>query len=280
MGQWKAGAQCAVMLCFDVDAETLWLQGDSSGADRPGMLSLGTYGARVGVPLILDLLRRRGLKATFFIPGWTAEHHREQLVSVVEQGHEVGHHGWLHEPIEELTRDEEADILSRGIEALTSLTGQPPAGYRSPGWEFTPHTLDLLHEAGFRYSSNLMSHFLPWLHPSTDLIELPVSWVLDDAPFFLFGPERFQRPIAPAEHALTAWLEEFRGIYRFGGLFTLTMHPQLIGRPGRILILERLIDEILRYPDVWFATGDEIARYWMEHGDANPVSGASLSPIA
>jgi peptidoglycan/xylan/chitin deacetylase (PgdA/CDA1 family) len=116
----------------------------------------------------------------------------------------------------------------------------------------------------------MMSHFIPWPHEETNVIELPVQWVLDDAPYFLFRPSGPSRPIQPAEVAYQAWTEEFRGIYRYGGLFNLTMHPQLIGRPGRLLMLQRLIDYIRGFPDVWFARGSDIADYWAEHARQHP----------
>ncbi len=270
MGRWYNGAQCAVMLTFDLDAETLWLAGTLEHRDRIGLLSQGTYGARVGVPLLLHVLRRFELKATFFVPGWVAEHHPDVVAAIADQGHEIAHHGYLHEDVTALDETEERRVLERGIEALRRVTGTSPVGYRAPYWELTPRTLALLSEYGFRYSSNLMSHFLPWQHPETNLIELPVQWLLDDAPFFLFRTGAGSRPLLPAQHAFQAWVEEFQGIYRFGGLFNLTMHPELIGRPGRILMLERLIEHILSYPHVWVATGREIADYWAEHVARNP----------
>lgn len=276
MGRWKNEAQCAVMLTFDVDGETLWLSGDMSRLSMPGMLSQGTYGPRVAVPLIVDLLERKGLKATFFIPGWTAENHPKSLKSIVEYGHEVGHHGWIHEHTTTLSIEEEEEVLEKGLTALRGLTGKDPVGYRSPAWEFSENTLGLLKKYGFRYSSNLMAHFIPWQHPATGIIELPVSWLLDDAPFFLYGSGRTSRPIQPAENAFQVWADEFRGIYRYGGLFNLTMHPQIIGRPGRLAMLERLIDYIMTFPEVWWATGAEVADFWVENGWANPVSGASF----
>ena len=269
MGRWKNGAQCAVMLTFDVDAETLWLSGDMNNLQKPGLLSQGTYGARVAVPLILDVLKERQLPGTFFVPGWTAIEHRDMIAIIHAFGHEIGHHGWIHEWPTNLTREEEEDVLHRGIDALTAITGVAPAGYRSPAWEFSANTLDLLQEHGFAYSSNLMSHFLPWMHKDHDLIELPVQWILDDAPFFLFGGGR-PRPISSAANVFDVWCEEFAGIYRYGGLFNLTMHPQIIGRPGRLLMLERFIDHIRAYPDVWIANGSEIAQYWRETWSDSP----------
>jgi hypothetical protein len=121
-----------------------------------------------------------------------------------------------------------------------------------------------------------MSHFLPWIHAESGIMELPVAWILDDAPFFLYGPGRNQKPIHKAADVYDVWTEEFHGIYQYGGLFNLTMHPQIIGRPSRVQMLGRLIDYINGFPNVWWATGSEVAEYWVEHGDANPVSGASL----
>lgn len=266
MGRWPGGAQCAVMLTFDVDAETLWIGGDLTRLHKPGMLSQGTYGARVAVPLILDLLQRTGLPATFFVPGWTAETHRDIIRQIHEQGYEIAHHGYIHEHATDLSRDEEEAVLVQGINAIKAITGTAPIGYRSPAWEFSAHTLDLLAEHGFRYSSNLMSDFVPWVHAGTGVVELPIQWLLDDAPFFLFGSGRTMRPIQPAAVAYQAWTEEFEGIYHHGGLFNLTMHPQLIGRPGRLRMLERLIKYIRGFEGVWFATGAEVAAFWAASG--------------
>lgn len=273
MADWPDGIQCAVTLTFDVDAETLWLSGDMANLSRPGLLSQGTYGARVAVPLILELLDREGLPATFFVPGWTAETHRDVIERVHQAGFELGHHGWIHEHASNLDRAAEEEVLRKGIDALVAITGISPRGYRSPAWEFSANTLDLLQEYGFSYSSNLMSHFKPWMHPDTDIVELPVQWLLDDAPFFLFGGGR-PRPISSAENVYQAWSEEFDGIYLHGGLFNLTMHPQVIGRPGRLLMLGRLIEYIRSHPGVWFATAGEIADYWRDrHGSGDAPGG-------
>ncbi len=277
MGRWKDGAQCAVMLTFDVDAETLWISGNMENLGRTGMLSQGTYGANVAVPLILEMLKRRGIRATFFVPGWTAETHRDVLTSVHEQGHELGHHGWIHEHPSNLSREEEEIVLQRGITSLRTITDSDPIGYRSPAWEFSANSIELLNEYGFRYSSNLMSHFIPWVHPGTDIVELPVQWIIDDAPYFLYRAVAGGRAPQTAEHVYQAWSEEFLGIYRYGGLFNLTMHPQIIGRPGRLLMLERFLDYVSSFPNLWFATGEEVAEYWLEYGQREPISGFDLT---
>ncbi len=274
MGMWKDGAQVALMLCFDFDAETLWLARDPGNAHRPGTLSMGAFGARVGVPGILDLLKDQELKATFFVPGWVAENWPGEAVSICEQGHEVGHHGYLHEWVSPGDTGRSEEVLVRGLEALDRVLGVRPEGYRSPAWETGEDTLRLLAEYGFSYSSSFLDHIRPYRHcldgRETDLVELPVSWTLDDAPWFLFSVRAPVRNIYPSSMVEEVWREEFHGIYQEGGLVNLTMHPQLIGRPSRLLMLRRFLDYARSYPGVWIATGREVAAFWK---DQNPQEG-------
>jgi peptidoglycan-N-acetylglucosamine deacetylase len=263
---WKGGARCAVSLGIDLDGETLWLSRDPEHARRPGVLSQGAYGPKVGAPLLLDLLERFALRATFFVPGWIAEQYPELVARIHRMGHEVGHHGYQHEWPDPDRPDEEAARFVQGLEALEHVTGERPVGFRSPAWELTPRTLPLLREHGFLYSSNLMDDLVPYVHDE-GIVELPVQWLLDDAPYFMFQTRLPSRPIWPAEQVERAWLEEFRGIYALGGHFNLTVHPQFIGRPGRLRMLERVLAEIFSYPDVWAAPLRDVARYWQEtHG--------------
>jgi peptidoglycan-N-acetylglucosamine deacetylase len=260
---WKAGARCAVSLTFDVDGETLWISKDPANEKRIGVLSQGAYGPKVGVPLILDLLDRFAIHATFFIPGWIAQRYPRTAAGIFRNGHEIGHHGYLHEWPDSEHPDLEKEVLHKGLTAIESVTGERPCGYRSPAWELTPSTLDLLKAEGFLYSSNLMDDLVPYVHPQ-GIVELPVQWVLDDAPYFLFQTRPPSRSIWPAELVLKAWQEEFHGIYHYGGFFNLTMHPQFIGRPGRMLMLEKMIQTILTYPDVWIAPLKDVAIFWKE----------------
>lgn len=260
---WKGGAQCAVALTFDLDGESLWLSKDPLNARRPGVLSQGAYGPRVGVGLILDLLERFALRATFFVPGWIAERYPDVVQRVHRMGHEIGHHGYAHEWPDPDRPEAERELFARGLAALERVTGETPVGFRSPAWELTPATLDLLREHGFAYSSNLMDDFVPYLHPN-GIVELPVQWVLDDAPFFLFQTRPPSRPIWPARLAVEAWEEELRGLYYHGGLVNLTLHPQFIGRPGRLQALERFLRTVGAYPDVWVAPLRDVARFWRD----------------
>ena len=235
-----------IMLTFDLDAESGALAQDASNANRPGVLSVGQYGPKVGVHRILSLLAAEDIPATFFVPGWVIDKYPAALEAVVKAGHEVAHHGYTHQPPATFaSRDEEEAGLVKGIESVVRATGQKPRGYRSPSWDFSPHTLSLLEQYGFLYSSNLMDDDAPYRHTidgrATNLVELPIQWMNDDAPFFMFRPPN-PRPIQPASHPYEIWTEELHALYHESGkVFVLTMHPQIIGRPSRVAMLERFI---------------------------------------
>ena len=264
---WPAGAKCAVMFTFDFDAETLWLSRDPKNAERPGVLSQGTYGAKVGVPKILEVLDQEGIRATFFVPGWTAERHTSRLEAILRAGHEIGHHGYLHENASPDNPELEEQIIDMGLAALKKTVGVVPKGYRPPSGEMSDNVLRVLERRGFTYVSSKMDDYLPYTYPSADpnrrgLVELPWHWSLDDAVFFLFAINS-QRPIVPNSYVLEIWQQEFIETYRWGGLFDLILHPQVIGRPGRLALLRDFIRFVRRYPNVWIDTGSAIADAWL-----------------
>jgi peptidoglycan/xylan/chitin deacetylase (PgdA/CDA1 family) len=265
LGVWPGGKRCAVTLTFDFDAETVWLSRDPSAADRPGVLSQGTYGARIGVPRILKLLEQVGIRATFFIPGWVAEQHPHEAKAIRDAGHEIGHHMYLHERATAADPEGERRAFAEGLRALDEVLGVQPVGFRSPGWDFTPITLELVRDAGMIYSSNLMDDEWPYIHahPAGDVVELPVQWQRDDAPYFMFSPHYVNRAIASPTMVLNEWQEELLGVAEWGGAFNLTMHPQIIGHPARLRMLRRLIDVIRGLDSAWVATCEEVARYWL-----------------
>jgi peptidoglycan/xylan/chitin deacetylase (PgdA/CDA1 family) len=234
-----------IMLTFDLDAESGALAQDPANAIRPGVLSIGQYGPKVGVHRILNLLKEEDIPATFFVPGWVIDKYPAAVEAVVKAGHEIGHHGYTHQPPATFTsRAEEEDGLVQGIESVVRATGKKPVGYRSPSWDFSPHTLSLLQQYGFQYSSNLMDDDAPYIHQidgKLTLVELPIQWMNDDAPFFMFRPPN-PRPIQPASHPFEIWTEELQALYAEPGkVFVLTMHPQIIGRPSRVAMLRRFI---------------------------------------
>jgi len=265
-----------VALTFDYDAYSVWI--GSVGATSPSMISRGEFGP-IAVRRILPLLQERKIKGTFFIPGHTVLAFPKTVEDIAADGHEIGHHGWVHENPVSTTADEERWIMDKGLEAIDKVVGQRPVGYRSPAWDNSPRTVQLLLEYGFKYESSLMGNEYdaywcrvgdewsktdPWkFGKPVDLVELPVSWMLDDFPHFevILGMNPgYTSPRA----VLQMWIDEFDYLYdRIGkGLFNLTMHPQTIGRGSRMLILEGLIDHIQGKSGVTFGTLAEYAAKW------------------
>jgi peptidoglycan/xylan/chitin deacetylase (PgdA/CDA1 family) len=269
-----------VMLTFDLDEESGSLFRDPSTRDRPQMLAIGRYGSRVGVARILDLLDRQGIKATFFVPGWVAERRSDCVREIAARGHEVGHHGYMHEwPSRLESVEQERAILEKGLAILEEVTGRRPVGYRAPAWELSNHTLRLLREYGFSYSTNFMDDDGPYLHavdgqPSA-LVELPTSWLINDVPFFSFSLGS-QATIAHPDVPYHLWTTEFEGLYREEGkCVVLTHHPSGAGRHFRIALLERFILFVKEHPEAYFARCDEVAAEVRRRlsGEAGPAEG-------
>jgi peptidoglycan-N-acetylglucosamine deacetylase len=247
-----------VVVSFDFDAEEVWIGEDPENAHRPGTLSQGTYGAKVAVPLVLELLRRAEVPATFFVPGRVAERHPARVEQILEAGHEVAHHGYTHTSPTLLTAEQEEEELIRGKAALGAL-GADVVGYRSPSWDFSPVTLDLLTRHGFLYSSNLMDDIRPYRHASHPLVELPVHWTLDDAAHFWFDGATWSKTIRTAAEVRALWEEELSGFAALGGLAMLTMHPQIIGRPGRLQMLDAFLTWVREQPGTRFQRARQVA---------------------
>ena len=259
MSTWPGGAQSAFVMSFDYDAEEVWIGEDPANAHRPGVLSQGAYGPRVAIPLILDLLDKHGIRATFFVPGKDAERHPASIRSILAAGHEVGHHGYTHTSVLQFTEDQEREELERGLDVLTGL-GATVTGYRSPSWDLSPVTLDLLKEYGFAYSSNLMDDIRPYEH-ANGIVELPVHWILDDAPHFWLDGATWTKTIRNNAEVMRLWRDETEGIHSLGGLTMLTTHPMLIGRPGRLTMLDEYLTWVTEQPSIWVATANDVAMW-------------------
>jgi peptidoglycan-N-acetylglucosamine deacetylase len=246
-----------VAFTFDFDAEEVWIGEDPANADRPGALSQGTYGAKVAVPLILDLLARHGVRSTFFVPGRVAERHPARVQEIVAAGHELGLHGYTHRSPAALPAAEEREELERARAILEGF-GTRVSGYRSPSWEFSAQTVALLAEHGLAYSSNFMDDIRPYRHDG-GIVELPVQWILDDAPHFWFANDTWEKKISTTAEVRAIWEEEFLGLRALGGTFVLTMHPQIIGRPSRLAFLDAFMGWVLDHDDVRAGTCAELA---------------------
>ncbi|MDX1480382.1 MAG: polysaccharide deacetylase [Woeseiaceae bacterium] len=256
---WPDGGRVAVLLSFDVDNETIWLRdGDTS----VGGLSQGQYGARRGLPRVLSLLDDYGIAASFFGPAMSFTLDPAMIAAIQAAGrHEIGIHGWIHERNNQLPRDEEERLLRLAVERMTELTGERPVGYRAPSWNFSNATLELLLELGFLYDSSLMADDRPYELVAngqpTGLVELPVQWILDDAPLFNPLGERYASP----REVLEVWKDEFDVAYEEGTIFVLTMHPHYIGHRSRIVVLRELIEYMLQHDGVWFGTHESAVRW-------------------
>ncbi len=255
---WPAGVRCAATFTFDLDAESVWIADNPANAQRPVALSQGRFGPRVALPWILALLARHHIQATFFVPGIVAERYPDAIHAIADAGHELAVHGYTHSPPTTLDRSEEEAALRRTHQLLGAM-GPPPVGYRAPSWELSPYTLELLAKNGFSYSSNLMDDIVPYRHPGSRLIELPVHWTLDDAAHFAFDLEHWDKKMAAPSEVREIWEEEFEGFLDLGGAFILTLHPQIIGRPHRLKLLENFVQHVRSHEGVWIATCAELA---------------------
>ena len=257
---WPGGTRCAVALSFDSDHDTNELR---DGGRSIGRMSWGQYGNRVGVPRILELLKRSSIPATFFVPAVSALLYPDEQRRVIAEGHEIGLHGWIHELNSILPEKDERELHLRAAETLTGITGTRPVGMRTPSWDFSPATLTIQREMGLLYDSSLMADDDPYeLNQDgepTGIVELPVEWIRDDAVYFNMNRFQALRPYTPPLSVLDIFRREFDQAYEDGGLFLLTMHPHVIGYRSRMFILEELIRHMQARPGVWFATHRDVA---------------------
>ncbi len=263
-------------LTFDFDATSVWI--GTAKSNDPCMISRGEFGA-VAISRILKLLEQYDIRSSFCVPGHTAYAYPNLIKKIQDQGHEIVHHGWVHENPADFDKEGERNNLEKGLEALQEITGITPIGYRSPAWSLTPNSFELLCEYNFTYDSSCMGNdFYPYYlrlgdrWPADDkyhfgtyceLIELPVYWGLDDFP-------HFENQYSPASSVLEIWKDEFDYALKNtqNGLFTLTLHPQVIGRGHRIGMLEKLIQHMLEQ-EVNF---EPLCEYVMRWKKSNPLT--------
>jgi len=266
-----------VCLTFDFDALSPWI---ARGMTSPTPISRGEFGI-VGARRLLALMRRHGIRTSWFVPGHTIETFPAMCGQVAEAGHEIAHHGWTHQPPASLSREEEEAGLVRANEQIHKLTGRYARGYRSPSWDLSPHSVDLLLSHGFVYDSSMMGDdYMPYrvrrgdvielqapavFGAPTRLIEMPISWSLDDYPHFEYV--RLPNAIAPglmnANGVLSNWVDDFLYMKREcdWGVLTYTFHPFVIGRGHRMLLLERLIERLAHEGAEFMAMEDAVRLY-------------------
>ena len=271
---WGESRRAAAALTFDLDAESAILSFAPEAASRLSVMSHQAYGPRVGVPRLLRILARQEVRATFFVPGFTADRYPDVVKEVADQGHEIAHHGYLHESILGLSPAEEVEILERGSVALERITGDRPVGYRAPMWETNYGTPAILAKQGFLYDSSLMDDDVPYVIETEagDLVEIPIQWALDDWEQYAFLPELSGSGLIESPAKVSEmWRLELEAVHREGLAFVLVNHPFLSGRPSRAAALEGLIELMKGLPGLWIATMGELAELAASAGKRVPA---------
>jgi peptidoglycan-N-acetylglucosamine deacetylase len=266
-----------VCLTVDLDNASPFI---ARGLNSPSIISRGDFGT-VGTQRLLELFGQNKIQATWFIPGHSIETYPAYAKAVFEAGHEIAHHGWTHRVPAELGRELEERELVRGNEAIKRLTGSYARGYRSPSWDLSPFSVGLLVQHGFGYDSSLMGHdYLPYqarendevsleepvlYGTATKLVEMPISWSLDDYPAFEYMRQTnvLQAGLMNANLVMENWFDDFaymRDHYDWG-VITYTCHPHIIGRGHRMLMMGKLIEK-LRTGGATFLTMEQaVAEY-------------------
>ena len=274
---WPDGKRAALCVTFDMDAEAAVLAVDERFARRPSIMTHQQYGPVTAVPRLLELLADLGLRSSFFIPGFSAERHPGAVAAVLEGGHEICHHGYLHRPPGLIDAETERAELERGLAALDRVAGVRPTTFRAPWWETSDATFDLLLEYGFTCDSSLFDRDHPYRLEVGDgeIAEVPISWALDDWEKYAFLPDppTGSGVIEPPARVLETWWEEIEAYIEVGGCCVLTMHPFLSGRPARARALRQLLERAAGVPELWITTVGQIA----EHCAASGTSTHRLS---
>jgi peptidoglycan/xylan/chitin deacetylase (PgdA/CDA1 family) len=284
--RWPDGKQCAAVLSFDFDAESGFYFREPEKAKRSlGDLEERRFGPRVGVDRILRMMDRLKMRASFYIPGWTVEHHPAPSKRIRDAGHEIGAHGNMHEAVSFLDAEQEEKIMRDQLAILKDGLGVVPKGYRSPSWDMNVWTPGILKRHGFLYDTSLMGNDIPYEIDSENgrLIELPIQWLLDDAPLFrhVYGATN---AIADPGRVLQMWSKEFAGMHAENGAFILTCHPFVSGRASRIQLMEDLVAFMRKFRGVWFTTCEEIAQWhasgkWKVDGGAAGAGARKKKPL-
>lgn len=271
------GKKIAVNLGIDFDAQSLWLGGFNRPS--PSFMSRGEFGAEVGMPRILNLFKRENIKSTFFIPAHTIDTFPEICKKTVDAGHEIGHHGYFHENPTKIDRDYEKYLMELAFKSHKDVLGLRPVGYRSPYWDYSDNTLDLVEEAGFLYDSSLMARDLTPYHPqrwqinwekgnvagpASKVLEIPVSWYLDDFPALAYTGD--QEGMSDTDGVLRRWKDIFDYAYHNepNSVYALTLHPQIIGQAHHMIMFEKLVEHIKSHEGVWFASLEDVAKCWVD----------------
>jgi len=270
---WPDGYRCAVVLTVDYNDIHGILTQAPEVAGRDKTLSVWRYGSQRGVDRLLGLFAELGVTSSWCIPGIVAEENPEHIRAIQAGGHEIACAGYRHQNYDNLSLAEQSAEIAKGCEALTTLTGQRPTGFRIPAGNGAPGFIEALRDQGIRWSSSWRGDDLPFSHPTApEVIELPLHYELEDEPYFAFNLSPAVPPaqsrIASYSHTLGNLQMDFAGFHRFGLCYVLRLHPEIIATPGRIGVLRELLEGIQQHNDVWIATAGEVSKWWADSAAA------------
>jgi peptidoglycan/xylan/chitin deacetylase (PgdA/CDA1 family) len=297
--QMPEGKKVAVNLGVDFDAQSLWL--GAFNMPSPAMMARGEFGAEVGVPRLLELYGRYGITTSWFTPGHTIDTFPHRCHEILEAGHEMAHHGYYHENPTKIERDTEERLIELAFASFENQLGMKPVGYRSPYWDYSDSTLDLIEQFGFIYDSSLMARDLVPYRPrrwqvrweqacvagkASQVLEIPVNWYLDD-----FPPLAYVTGIQAGQQDSNTIFNRWKDIFDYAyervpnAVYATAVHPQIIGQAHHMMWFERLVDYIASKDGVWFATCAEIAGAWVDDDEdrrlmeLDDVRGVELAPV-
>jgi peptidoglycan-N-acetylglucosamine deacetylase len=273
---WPNGARVACAITLDMDADSLiHIAHPRDSITRLSAMSMLRYGPDVAIPRVLQTYRRFGIKQTFFIPAWCIENHPGAVEAIVKDGHEVGFHGYVHEAQNQLPLEEERYWMKRSIAVIEKATGKRPRGSRSPLYNCSMHTFDLLAEEGFVYDASLMGDDIPYIlrTPRGDIVELPSHWACDDWPPYVQSMDlNYMMQIMSPDRAMEVFWAEFEAQWECKGLWIGVWHPFVSGRLARWLRVEKMIEAMQKKGGVWFAPLEEIAAHVLKETAAGNYS--------
>jgi peptidoglycan/xylan/chitin deacetylase (PgdA/CDA1 family) len=267
---WPQDARCAALLTVNLDADQFWLGMFPDSATRPKTLSMGEYGIKRGLDRVLRTFDEYKIRTTFFIPGKVAENYPEAVEKILRYDHELAVHGYTHTGMHLLTAAQQGEEMEKAKAALQKISGVAPTGFRAPEGELTLETLKLAVQCGFAYSSSLYEDDRPYTISldNGSLTEIPIHWELHDFPYFAFNygpafPSGQGRPAGYYQVTRT-YQREFDAYYQYGLAYVAQFTPQTIGSPGKIKILEDVLQHITERNDVWIGTCGDLARFTTE----------------
>ncbi len=269
MGLWPDNKKIAIMMAFDLDAETLWLVRNKENWGNMVSLSRGAYGPKQGVPRILDMLDAHCVKATFFVPGWVAEKHEDTVREISRRGHEIAYHGYLHEEEPGISYEQENETMEKCEKIIERITGKKPVGHRAPGGLVHPFTIDMLYKRGYIYSSNWRDRDSAFFHElngkKIPVVEFPKDSIYDDSAYFLVtNNPPIREGLQSASTMIEIWKDEFDGLAAEGDkIMSFVIHPQISGRVSRVNAISEFIG-YMKSKGAWFRRSDEVASYLID----------------